>query len=36
MNITQLEKEILQWIGERSDECYLDDDCQIRIFDDNK
>ena len=28
-------KEILQWIGERSDECYLDDDCQIRRFDEH-
>ena len=26
-------KEILQWIGERSDECYLDDDCQIIVVD---
>jgi len=23
-------KEILQWIDERSNEYYLDDDCQIR------
>ena len=28
-------KEILQWIGERSNECYLDDDCQIRRFDEH-
>lgn len=26
-------KDILQWVGERSDECYLDDDCQIRRYD---
>ena len=30
------EKEIIQWVGERSDECYLDDDCQIRRFDEVK
>jgi hypothetical protein len=23
-------------VGERSDECYLDDDCQIRRFDEVK
>jgi len=28
--------EILQWVSERSDECYLDDDCQIRRFDEVK
>ena len=28
--------EILQWISERSDECYLDEDCQIRRFDEVK
>jgi hypothetical protein len=29
-------KEIIQWVGERSDECYLDDDYQIRRFDEVK
>ena len=29
-------KERLQWIGERSDECYLDEDCQIKRFDEHK
>jgi len=29
-------KEIIQWVSERSDECYLDDDCQIRRFDEVK
>ena len=28
--------EILQWVSERSDECYLDEDCQIRRFDEVK
>ena len=29
-------KEIIQWIDERSNEWYLDEDCQIRRFDESK
>ena len=36
LTVEDFKKEILQWIGERSDECYLDDDCQIRRFDEHK